>query len=103
MKRVFISIQFIVFVALIASPFVWSAIQIISGDVPAQQPARLATTPYATIPAPTPMTTPLVSDYVMSQDVRLDGEAARLDLELTREAAQAEADRVAGIIYLLSN
>jgi len=98
MKRVFISIQFIVFVALIASPFVWSAIQIISGDVPAQQPARLATTPYATIPAPTPMTTPLVSDYVMSQDVRLDGEAARLDLELTREAAQAEADKAAAII-----
>lgn len=99
LHRVFISLPLIVLGLIAFVPLFWSAVQLVSGDLPAQQPARLATTPYATTIAPTPMTTPLVSDYVMSQDTRLDGEAARLDLALTQEAAQAEADRIAGIIY----
>lgn len=97
MKRIFISAQLIILGAIFVLPMLWGAFQVIAGDTPPQQPARLYTTPYA--PAPTPMTTPLVSDHVLLQDARVDTEAARLDLALTQEAAQAEADRIAGIIY----
>jgi hypothetical protein len=99
LHRVFISLPLIALGLIAFVPLFWSAVQLISGDLPKQQPARLATTPYATMPAPTPMTTPLVSDHVLLQDARVDTEAARLDLALTQEAAQAEADRIAGIIY----
>lgn len=98
MKRVFVSAQLIILAAIFVVPMGWAAFRVISGIDPAQQPPRLATTPYATMPAATPMTTPLVSDHVLLQDARVDTETARLDLELTREAAQAEADRAAAII-----
>ena len=98
LHRVFISLPLIGLGLIAFVPLFWSAVQLVSGDLPAQQPARLATTPYATMPAPTPMTTPLVSDHVLLQDARVDTEAARLDLALTQEAAQAEADKAAAII-----
>jgi len=99
LHRIFISLPLIGLGLIAFVPLFWSAVQLVSGDVPAQQAPRLATTPYATMPAATPMTTPLVSDHVLLQDARVDTEAARLDLALTQEAAQAEADRIAGIIF----
>lgn len=75
----------------------WVGFSVLTGRIEPADPVRLATTPpaqflgYATQPAPTPWTTPLVDDYVLSQD-------DRLSLEATRAAVQADLDRIGGEI-----
>ena len=64
---------------------IWMLVQAMAGTAASNGPAKLAGTPMPTSLAPTPWTTPLVSDYVLEQE-------NRVRLEATKAAVQASID-----------
>ena len=64
---------------------VWMVARVTLGTPTTNGPAKLAGTPMPTSLAPTPWTTPLVSDYVLEQE-------NRVRLEATKAAVQASID-----------
>ena len=82
---VFVRFSFVIILLSVFTLFVWMSVRAISGTAASNGPAKLAGTPMPTSLAPTPWTTPLVSDYVLEQE-------NRVRLEATKAAVQASID-----------
>lgn len=89
---VFVRFSFVILLLSVFTLFVWMSVRAISGTAETNGPAKLASTPVATSLAPTPWTTPLVSDFVLGQE-------DRVGLEATKAAVQASLDRVNAEIW----